>query len=162
MSLFLYKPNPFVQNLIDYRVIGLVAIQPFFGGEERTNSEKELEGGPVLSLERTNWYWNALMPMGEGYTRDHPIINVSGPKAVDISQMDFPATIVVVTGFDALVDWQKRYYEWLNKSGKEAYLVEYPNMCHGFYVFPELPESEQLLSEVKDFTHKVIEKLLKQ
>ncbi|KAI3811343.1 hypothetical protein L1987_21064 [Smallanthus sonchifolius] len=136
------------------KVIGLVAIQPFFGGEERTNSEKELEGAPVLSLEHTDWNWNALMPPGEGYNRDHPIINVSGPQAVDISKMEFPATIVVVGGFDLLRDWQKRYYEWLKRSGKDAYLVEYPNMCHGFYAFPELPESEQLISEVKDFIHK--------
>ncbi|MFS7935553.1 putative carboxylesterase [Helianthus anomalus] len=69
--------------------------------------------------------------------------------------MDFPATMVVVGGFDVLLDWQKRYYEWLKKSGKEAYLVEYPNMYHSFYPFPEFPESEQLMSEFKDFIHKV-------
>ncbi|KAI3801703.1 hypothetical protein L1987_29815 [Smallanthus sonchifolius] len=138
------------------KVIGVVAIQPFFGGEERTNSEKELEGSPVLSLEQTDWYWNALLPQVEGYNRDHPIINVSGPQAVDISKMEFPATIVVVGGFDLLRDWQKRYYEWLKKSGKEAYLVEYPNMWHGFYGLQKLPESEQLISEVKDFIHKKV------
>ncbi|KAI3801693.1 hypothetical protein L1987_29805 [Smallanthus sonchifolius] len=141
------------------KVIGVVAIQPFFGGEERTNSEKELEEMHILSLKRTDWYWNAFMPPGEGYNRDHPIINVSGPQAVDISKIEFPTTIVVVAGFDILRDWQKRYYEWLKKSDKDAYLVEYPNMCHGFYAFPELPESEQLMSSVKDFIHKVIKKV---
>ncbi|PWA45547.1 Alpha/beta hydrolase fold-3 [Artemisia annua] len=141
-----------------YQVIGVVAIQPFFGGEERTNSEIELKNAPIVSPERTDWYWKAFMPPGEGYNRDHPIINVSGPNAVDISKLDFPATIVVVAGFDSLQDWQKRYYEWLKKSGKEAYLVEYPNMCHAFYLFLELPESEQVMSEVKDFIHKVLEK----
>ncbi|KAJ0576018.1 putative carboxylesterase [Helianthus annuus] len=139
------------------KVMGVVAIQPFFGGEERTNSEKEHEGN-LLSLSRTDWYWNVFMPEGEGYNRDHPIINVSGPKAMDILKMDFPATMVVVGGFDLLQDWQKRYYEWLKKSGKEAYMVEYPNMCHGFYAFPELPESEQLMSDVKDFVHMVLKK----
>lgn len=146
-------------NFKQLKVIGVVAIQPFFGGEERTNSEIELKNAPIVSPERTDWYWKAFMPPGEGYNRDHPIINVSGPNAVDISKLDFPATLVVVAGFDALQDWQKRYYEWLKKSGKEAYLVEYPNMCHAFYLFLELPESEQVMSEVKDFIHKVLEKV---
>lgn len=140
------------------KVIGVMAIQPFFGGEERTHSEKEHQGTPLVSLRQCDWYWNMFMPRGESYNRDHPIINVSGPNAVDISKLNFPPTLVVVAGFDALRDWQKRYYEWLKKSGKEAYLVDYPNMCHGFYVFTELPESEQLVTEVKDFIHKVCTK----
>nr|GEU95662.1 probable carboxylesterase 18 [Tanacetum cinerariifolium] len=141
-------------------VIGVVVIQPFFGGEERTNSEVELEGTPIVSTKITDWYWNAFLPPGEGHNRDHPIINVSGPNAVDISNMDFPPTIVVVAGFDALRDWQKRYYEWLKKSGKEVYFMDYPNMCHAFYLFPELPESGKLISEVKEFINKVLLKLL--
>ena len=137
------------------KVIGVVAIQPFFGGEERTDSETRLEGTPIVSMKRTDWIWKAFLPEGEEFNRDHPIINVSGPKAVDISKIEFPATMVVVAGFDALRDWQKRYFEWLKKSGKEVYLVEYPNMCHAFYIFPELPESGQLIAQVKDFIHKV-------
>ncbi|MFS7944859.1 putative carboxylesterase [Helianthus anomalus] len=119
------------------RVIGLVAIHPFFGGEERTDSEIRLAGSaPILSTKLTDWLWNVFMPLGEPYNRDHPIINVSGPNSVDISKMDFPATMVVVAGFDILRDWQIRYYEWLKKSGKEAYLVDYPNMFHDFCFFP--------------------------
>lgn len=131
-----------------------MAIQPFFGGQERTNSEIELEGTPIVSIKRTDWFWNAFMPLGEGHNRDHPIINVSGPNAVDISKMDFPKTLVVVAGFDALREWQIRYYNWLKMSEKEAYLVQYPNMCHGFYNLPQLPESEQFIWELKEFIHK--------
>ncbi|XP_076934788.1 putative carboxylesterase 18 [Bidens hawaiensis] len=145
-------------NFQQLKVIGVVAIQPFFGGVERTKSEKEYEVNVALSLNRTDWYWKVFMPTGEDYNRDHPIINVSGPKAIDISNMEFPATIVVVAGFDVLKDWQKKYYEWLKNSGKEAYLVEYPNTCHGFYALPELPESGYLMSELKDFMHTVLKK----
>jgi acetyl esterase/lipase len=56
-----------------------------------------------------------------------------------------------VGGFDALIDWQKRYYDWLKISGKRVELIEYPNMMHGFYVFPDLPESSQFILQVKDF-----------
>ncbi|KAI3709258.1 hypothetical protein L2E82_39018 [Cichorium intybus] len=136
-------------------VTGVVAIQPFFGGEERTDSEIRLVGTPIVSIKRADWLWNAFLPQGEGFNRDHPIINVSGPKAVDISKLEFPATMVVVAGFDILHDWQKRYYEWLKKSGKQVYLFEYPNMFHAFYIFPNLPESAQLIGQVKDFIHKV-------
>ncbi|KAI3782093.1 hypothetical protein L2E82_12125 [Cichorium intybus] len=146
-------------NFQRLKVNGVLAIQPFFGGEERTNSEKKFEGKmPLASLKQTDWYWNAIMPPGEKYNRDHPIINVSGPKAVDISKIGFPATMLVVSEFDSLYDWQKRYYEWLKKSGVEVYLVEYPNMCHAFYIFPELREFEQLMWDVKEFIHMVLKK----
>ncbi|KAI3771902.1 hypothetical protein L6452_03074 [Arctium lappa] len=140
-------------NFRRLKVIGVMAIQPYFGGIERTNSEIELDGTPPMSMKRTDWYWNALMPESD---RDDPIINVSGAKAVDISNMDFPATVVVVGGLDTLQDWQKRYYEWLKNSGKEAYLLDYRNMFHGFCVFPDLPESGQLISEMKDFIHRIV------
>ncbi|KAI3450943.1 hypothetical protein Pfo_007608 [Paulownia fortunei] len=144
----------------DLKVLGVVAIQPFFGGEERTKSEIELaEVDVIVSIRRTDWMWNAFML--HGMDRDHEVINVSGPRAADISKLDFPATMVVAAGFDSLKDWQTRYYEWLKKSGKEAYLVEYPNMIHAFYVFPELPESGQLISDTKQFMHKQCSKVVK-
>ncbi|KAA8522769.1 hypothetical protein F0562_009192 [Nyssa sinensis] len=146
------------------KVIGVVAIQPFFGGEERTESEKSLCGSQhLVSLERTDWLWKAFLPPpeeGKEYDRDHEAINVSGPRAADISGLaDFPATVVVVGGFDALQDWQKRYFEWLKRSGKEAYIWEYPSMIHAFYIFPELPESGQLISQVGNFVHNQCSKL---
>ncbi|KAL2497843.1 putative carboxylesterase [Abeliophyllum distichum] len=143
----------------DLKIIGLMAIQPFFGGEERTKAEIELAGVDLLvSVSRTDWMWKAFMPEGKGMDRDHEVINVSGKNAADISQLDFPATLVVAAGFDSLQDWQKRYYEWLKHNGKEACLVEYPNMIHAFYVFPELPESGHLISQLKDFIHNQCEK----
>ncbi|KAK4486029.1 hypothetical protein RD792_008691 [Penstemon davidsonii] len=134
--------------------MGVVAIQPFFGGEERTKAEIELKGVDVLvSTKRTDWMWKAFMPPGPGMDRDHEAINVSGPRAADISKLNFPATMVVVAGFDSLKDWQMRYYEWLKNSGKEVYLIEYPNMIHAFYIFPELPESAQVILDAKKFIH---------
>lgn len=135
--------------------MGVIAIQPFFGGEERTKAEIELAGiDPLVSIERTDWLWNAYLGEGEGMNRDHEAINVSGPRAVDIKQKEFPASLIVVGGFDSLKDWQKRYYEYLKNSGKEVKLLEYPNMTHAFYIFPELPESAQLISQVKQFINK--------
>ncbi|KAF2297277.1 hypothetical protein GH714_020547 [Hevea brasiliensis] len=133
-------------------VIGLITIQPFFGGEGRTESEIRLSGVPGLSIERSDWYWKAFLP--EGADRNHPVVNVFGPNAVDISGVHFPATLVVIGGFDILQDWQMRYHDGLKKSGKEVYLVEYPNVIHGFYSVTELPESALLISEVRKFIRK--------
>lgn len=131
------------------KLIGLISIQPFYGGEERTESEIRLPAAPLVSVERTDWIWKAFLP--DGSNRDHESANVCGPNAVDISGLDYPETVVVVGGFDPLQDWQRRYYEWLKKSGKEARLIEYPTMMHAFYMFPELPQSAQFMAQVKDF-----------
>ncbi|KAK0575442.1 hypothetical protein LWI29_000620 [Acer saccharum] len=131
------------------KLVGLIAIQPYFGGEERTESELRLVGVPIVSVERTDWIWKAFLP--EGSDRDHPAANVFGPNSVDLSEVNFPATIVFIGGFDPLQDWQRRYYEGLKKAGKEANLIEYPDAVHSFYGFPELPESSLLVKELRDF-----------
>ncbi|KAK3416497.1 hypothetical protein EUGRSUZ_H02260 [Eucalyptus grandis] len=143
------------RKLARVRVVGLVAIQPFFGGTERTESEIRLTGAPLVSVPRTDWCWRAFLP--EGADRDHGAVNVSGPNAADVAGLEgFPATLVFVGGFDPLRDWQKRYYEWLRRSGKAAELVEFPTMFHAFYIFPEVAQSTQLILKVKDFVHSLL------
>ncbi|KAI3986402.1 hypothetical protein MKX01_037684 [Papaver californicum] len=142
------KANEFRQ----VKVIGLVAIQPFFGGEERTESEIRLHGAPVVpSVKHSDRHWRMFVP--EWSDRDHEAVNVFGPNSkIDISKLkEFPATLVFIGGFDPLQDWQRRYYEGLKSFGKEAYLVEYHNAIHAFYMIPNFPESFLLISEVKRF-----------
>lgn len=129
-----------------------MAIQPFYGGEERTESELRIVGASMLNLERTDWMWKAFLPVGSD--RDHEAANVSGPRSADISRLDFPGTLVVVGGFDPLHDWQRRYCDWLKRNGKWVKLVEYPNAFHGFYGFPRLAESSLLIHEIRDFIEK--------
>uniref|UniRef100_A0A7N0U4H4 Alpha/beta hydrolase fold-3 domain-containing protein n=1 Tax=Kalanchoe fedtschenkoi TaxID=63787 RepID=A0A7N0U4H4_KALFE len=130
-------------------VRGLIAIQPFFGGEEKTEAEVRLPNAPIITQYRTDCMWRAYVP---GSNRDHGAINVTGPNAMDLREVkDFPRSMVVVGGFDPLQDWQRKYYEWLKQSGKEVELIEYPTAIHAFYLFPELPESSLLFNEVKKF-----------
>ncbi|KAK9095805.1 hypothetical protein Sjap_021302 [Stephania japonica] len=138
------------------RVVGLVAIQPFFGGEERTDSEIRLEGAPLVSTPRTDWHWRIFLPIGSD--RDHQACNVFGPKSSEIQNISaFPATMVVIGGFDPLQDWQRRYYHGLKRrvpSGKEVRLVEYPNSIHAFYIFPESPDAPLFFTEMVAFIRK--------
>ncbi|XP_060674677.1 probable carboxylesterase 18 [Ziziphus jujuba] len=131
-------------------VVGILGIQPFFGGEERSESENRFAATSLLPVDRTDWMWKAFLP--EGSNRNHPVVNVFGPDSADISGLKrFPTTMVIVGGFDPLQDWQKRYCEWLKKQGKEVHMVEYPNAVHAFYIFPELKESSLMIKEIRDF-----------
>lgn len=142
-----------INDFRELKVIGLIAIQPFFGGEERTESELRLTNVPVVSVENADWHWKAFLP--EGCNRDHQAANVFGPNSVDISGLSkFPVTLVVIGGSDPLQDWQRRYFEGLKRFGKEAYLVEYPKAIHIFYGFPELIESSLLINDIKTFIEK--------
>uniref|UniRef100_A0A7N0V0X5 Alpha/beta hydrolase fold-3 domain-containing protein n=1 Tax=Kalanchoe fedtschenkoi TaxID=63787 RepID=A0A7N0V0X5_KALFE len=136
-------------------ILGVVAIQAFFFGEERTGSETALRNLPVVNMKRTDWTCRAFLP--EGADLDHPAINVIRALG-DAGSVEYPATMVVVGGFDPLKDRQKMYYRALKALGKEAYLVEYDNAFHTFYAFPEVPESAAMIAEIRDFMKAQMEK----
>ncbi|KAI8531483.1 hypothetical protein RHMOL_Rhmol11G0139700 [Rhododendron molle] len=123
------------------KIKGLVGIQPFYGGVDRTESEKTLYRAPILNLDQTDWMWKAFLPVESD--RDHEASNVNGPNQIDISGLDFPETLVVVGGYDPLKGWQRSYCDWLRSCGKQVKSVFYPNAFHGFYGFPEsqIPDS---------------------
>uniref|UniRef100_A0A6N2N456 Alpha/beta hydrolase fold-3 domain-containing protein n=1 Tax=Salix viminalis TaxID=40686 RepID=A0A6N2N456_SALVM len=123
-------------ELSSIKLTGVIAIQPFFGGEERTRSEIKLSRRSLCS---------------DGYDRlDVEIVSAGGFKSRP-SSLKLPAVLVIVGGLDPLQDWQKRYYEGLKKSGKEVYLVDYVNAFHSFYLFPCLPEFPLFIEHVKEF-----------
>ncbi|KAL6868317.1 hypothetical protein ACP4OV_015162 [Aristida adscensionis] len=130
------------------RLAGLVAIQPFFGGEERTPAELRLDGAPIVSVPRTDWMWRAFLPAGADRTHEAcaPAAAAAGLEAA----ARFPAATVVIGGYDPLQDWQRRYCEALRAAGKEVRVVEYPDAIHAFYVFPEFAESRDLMLRIKD------------
>lgn len=130
------------------RLAGVVLIQPFFGGEERTEAEVTLDKvGPSLSMVVTDAYWREFLP--EGATRDHPAARVCGER-VELAEA-FPPAMVVVGGFDLLKGWQTRYVEALRGKGKPVRVVEYPDAIHGFHAFPEIADSGKLVEDIKLF-----------
>ncbi|KAJ9676347.1 hypothetical protein PVL29_025056 [Vitis rotundifolia] len=44
-----------VHDFRNLKIAGAILIQPFFGGEERTESEIQLAGTPLVTVERTDW-----------------------------------------------------------------------------------------------------------
>lgn len=129
------------------KIAGLILIQPFLGGEERRDSELRFGSGYRMTLEMADWFWKAWLPVGSN--RDHPAANV---VVSNISGLKFPPALVVIGGLDLLRDRNKEYSEWLEKSGQEVRVVEYPNGTHGFCWNPDLPEYSMLMQHAKEFT----------
>uniref|UniRef100_A0ACD5UJ24 Uncharacterized protein n=1 Tax=Avena sativa TaxID=4498 RepID=A0ACD5UJ24_AVESA len=133
------------------RLAGIILLQPFFGGEERTEAELRLEGvAPIVNMRRSDWSWRAFLP--EGADRNHPVAHVTGEAGPEPELSDaFPPAIVVVGGLDPLQDWQRRYAAMLQRKGKAVKVVEFPDAIHGFYMFPELPDAGKLVNDIRTF-----------
>jgi acetyl esterase/lipase len=130
------------------RLAGAILIQPFFGGEERTEAELTFDKAcRMLSVARADHFWREFLP--EGATRDHPAAHVCG-EGVELADT-FPPAMVVSGGFDLLKDWHAKYVETLRGKGKLVRVVDYPDAVHGFYVFPELADSGKLVDDMKLF-----------
>ncbi|GJN40902.1 hypothetical protein PR202_gn00318 [Eleusine coracana subsp. coracana] len=133
------------------RLVGLVAVQPFFGGEERTPSELRLNGAaPIVNVERVDWMWRAFLPPGAD--RSHEAADFTCPAAAaGLDSPAFPPVLLAIGGFDPLQDWQRRYGEMLRSKGKDVRVFEYPNAIHAFYVFPVFDDARDLIIRIAEF-----------
>ncbi|XP_051142021.1 gibberellin receptor GID1B-like isoform X2 [Andrographis paniculata] len=132
-------------------VLGNILLHPLFGGEERTESERRLDGKYFVRIQDRDWYWRAYLPEGED--RDHPACHVFGPRGRSLDGVKFPKSLVVVAGLDLLQDWQLRYVEWLKKSGQQVQLVYLEKATIGFYFLPNNEHFHVLMDEWKSFVH---------
>lgn len=79
------------ENVCSLGLKGRILIQPFFGGEIRTNSEEYIAQPPgsALSLAVSDTYWQLLLPLGSD--RDH---QWSNPVAKGSSKLGVLPTLV--------------------------------------------------------------------
>lgn len=133
-------------------VLGNILLHPLFGGQERTESEKRLDGKFFVKIQDRDWYWRAFLPEGED--RDHPACNVFGPRSEGFDLVDkFPKSLVVVAGLDLLQDWQLGYVEGLQKSGRQVKLLYLEKATIGFYFLPNNDHYHSLMDEMRSFIH---------
>jgi acetyl esterase/lipase len=139
-----------VQTFKNVRLAGVIAVQPFFGGEERTPAELRLDGAPIVSVTRTDWMWRAFLPPGAD--RSHEAACCASPEAAGgVDSPAFPPVLLVIGGYDPLQDWQRRYYEMLLGSGKNVTLLEYPDGIHAFFLFPGFDDARDLMTRIAEF-----------
>ncbi|CAL5085074.1 unnamed protein product [Urochloa decumbens] len=132
-------PNPI-------RLAGVILVQPYFGGEKRTEAEKCMDGKvPVVTKRGSDWAWRAFLP--EGADREYPAAHVTDENA-GLAE-GFPPAMVVVGGLDPLQEWQRRYADVLRRKGKSVRVVEFPEAIHAFFLFPVLLDSGRLVAEMK-------------
>ncbi|CAN6281195.1 unnamed protein product [Urochloa humidicola] len=142
-------------------VAGLIAVQPFFGGETPTASELRLRDTTFGDPERMAWLWRTFLPPGA--TRDHEAANV--PDAIRRGGVEgpwraFPPTLVCVGGWDLHQDRHRAYADALRAAGAEEVAVaEYPAAIHVFYMFEEIADSRKMVADVAEFVNRRAEQL---
>ncbi|KAI4339641.1 hypothetical protein MLD38_024558 [Melastoma candidum] len=129
------------------RIKGIVLIQPFFGGEARTNSEMTNTAvNPVLTLSASDTYWRLSLPPGAN--RDHPWCNPQATMAV-------PRVMVCVSETDILKDRNLQYIEAASKTGRRVEAAVYAGVGHGFQILNKSQlastRTHEMISNIRDF-----------
>ncbi|MBA0618954.1 hypothetical protein Godav_028213 [Gossypium davidsonii] len=135
--------------LVGIDVLGNILLNPMFGGQERTESEKRLDGKCFVALRDRDWYWRAFLPEGED--RDRPACNPFGPNGRSLEGIKFPKSLVVVAGFDLIQDWQLAYVEGLKKAGQEVKLLYMEQATISFYLLPNNNHFHIVMDEISKF-----------
>lgn len=133
----------------DIEVLGSILLNPMFGGEMRTESEKRLDGKYFVTLQDRDWYWRAFLP--EGADRDHPACNPFGPNPINLEGVKFPRSLVVVAGLDLVQDWQMAYVDGLKKAGQKVKLIYLEKATIGFYLLPNNDYFYTVMDEISNF-----------
>lgn len=136
-----------VESGID--ILGNILLNPMFGGQERTESEKKLDGKYFVTVQDRDWYWRAFLP--EGADRDHEACNPFGPNGKSLKGIKFPKSLVVVAGLDLIQDWQMAYVEGLKKAGQEVKLLYLEQATVGFYFLPNNDHFYVVMDEISNF-----------
>ncbi|KAL0909518.1 hypothetical protein M5K25_020393 [Dendrobium thyrsiflorum] len=139
------------------RVRGLILIQPFFSGEARTSSERNMaqSAKSALTLAAADCYWRLSLPTGTN--RDsiwcNPICD-EGLKKME-SWKKMPPVLLCVAEMDILRDRNLEFCRALNRAGKRVELQMYGGVGHAFQVLQNYSLSQirttELISDVKDF-----------
>ncbi|KAI3794197.1 hypothetical protein L1987_36826 [Smallanthus sonchifolius] len=134
---------------------GIILIQPFFGGESRTMSEKHSTQAvnSALTLVASDTYWRLALPMGS--TRDHPWCNPLARGAPRLSDMRLFKTLVCVAELDILKDRNLEFTSFLASLGAPVQSIIYKDVGHAFQVLHNYPMAQtrthEMMTHVKAF-----------
>ncbi|XP_057446328.1 carboxylesterase 1-like [Lotus japonicus] len=132
-------------------ITGLILVQPYFGGTQRTGSELKLANDPHLSLCNTDMMWVLSLPVGAD--RDHeyanPTVEDSLVKLEKIKRLGWR---VLVTGCDGdqLMDRQVGLVRLMEKKGVRVVGHFTEGDYHGVQDREPL-KAKQLFGVIKDF-----------
>ncbi|KAL4577603.1 hypothetical protein LXL04_013713 [Taraxacum kok-saghyz] len=136
---------------------GVVLIQPFFGAESRTVSEKQSvqTTSSALTLSASDTYWRLALPVGA--TRDHPWCNLFAKDATRLSDSRLFKTMVCVAELDILKDRNLELAAALSSVGASVQTVIYKDVGHAFHVLNNHPiartRTHDMMTHLKGFIY---------
>lgn len=137
-------------------VKGMILIQPFFGGEARTASEKKMGEAPsssALSLAASDTYWRLALPRGSN--RDHEWCNPMGKGSVRLEELRLCPVLVCVSELDILKDQNLELCGALVRAGKKVEHLVCKGVGHAFQILskPQMSQNQtqELMARIKSF-----------
>ncbi|KAM3363201.1 putative carboxylesterase 17 [Capsicum galapagoense] len=141
-------------NLKPLCLKGLILIQPFFGGESRTHSEKYSvqPSYSALNLSASDTYWRMALPVGSN--RDHPWCR---PRFNSNNNMKPPSVLICISEMDILKDRNLEMCSVLADAGVKVEKQVYKGVGHAFHILHNSPLSQprtqDMMSHMKAFIH---------
>ncbi|KAL6610206.1 hypothetical protein ACP70R_035375 [Stipagrostis hirtigluma subsp. patula] len=131
------------------KICGNILLNAMFGGTERTDSERRLDGKYFVTLQDRDWYWKAYLP--EDADRDHPACNPFGPNGRRLTGLPFTKSLIIVSGLDLTCDRQLAYAEGLREDGHHVKVVYREKATVGFYLLSNTDHYHEVMEEISDF-----------
>ncbi|KAF6984680.1 hypothetical protein CFC21_002646 [Triticum aestivum] len=131
------------------KIHGNILLNAMFGGVERTESERRLDGKYFVTLQDRDWYWKAYLP--EDADRDHPACNPFGPNGRRLRGLPFAKSLIIVSGLDLTCDRQLGYAEGLREDGHDVKLVHREKATIGFYLLSNTNHYHEVMEEIAEF-----------
>jgi acetyl esterase/lipase len=134
---------------------GIILIQPFFGGEARTHSEKHSVQSPrsALNLAASDTYWRLALPCGA--SRDHPWCNPLAKGSVKLEDFGRFPIMVCISEMDILKDRSLEFVASLGKAGKRVEHVVHKGVGHAFQILSKSQLSQtrtlEIMARIKGF-----------
>ncbi|KAL3830964.1 hypothetical protein ACJIZ3_019766 [Penstemon smallii] len=135
---------------------GLILVQPFFGGEVRTQSEMYMVQPPrsALTLAASDTYWQLSLP--DGANRDHswcnPVAKGAEKLLGDLKNFDI---MVCVSELDILKDRNLEFCQKLASGGLRVEQVVSKGVGHAFQILNKSSLSQsralELICRIKSF-----------
>lgn len=139
-------------------VKGIILIQPFFGGESRTVSEKHSiqPANSALTVSASDAYWRLSLPVGTN--RDHPWCNPLANATAGLQELRLPSVMVCVSELDILKDRDLEFSKALAGAGKKVETVVYKGVGHAFQILHNSQYSQiriqEMMSHLKAFMNR--------
>lgn len=137
---------------------GIILVQPFFGGEQRTYSEKYLAQPPnsALSLTVSDVFWRLSLPTGSN--RDHQFCNPLAKGATRLEDLRIPPVMVCISEMDILKDRSLEFCNAMRRAGKSVEQVMFMGVGHAFQILHNYQLSQtrthEMISHIKAFINK--------